>query len=352
MLDNTNGENFSQSYSAECQKTDCLWCGSEAIFRTKQKGYKEPNVFKIFHCANCDTSFSLPRVMPDEIYELIYKNAKEIRGYCRYTVYQDKVLNESNPLRYLVDSEPNYWGVVFALERILKINKTARILEIGSGLGYLTYALRKDGYDIQGLDISNEAVNAAKEKFGNFYLCHDLLDFGDQNKESYDVVIMTEVIEHLNSPHDFIVAMKKLLRSKGTCILTTPNKSFYPANIDWFTDAPPVHCWWLSEKSIEYLANSYNFQLEFVKFNEYYKRNPELYTIKDLNSEGAAVFNSAGDIISNQYTVKKKNKMPKWIKRSRAYLLFRNCILQIINPDKYKVGHEQSNVMCALLTKP
>src|ERR1035437_5521551 len=121
--------------------TPCLWCGEKAIFKTKQKSYKEPDIFDIFYCQSCNTSFSMPRVDGDEIYELIYKNIQNVRGYSRYFNYNNQVIKQSNPLKFLADSEPSYWGPIYTLRHILKIGKSARILEVGSGLGYLTYSL-------------------------------------------------------------------------------------------------------------------------------------------------------------------------------------------------------------------
>ena len=68
------------------QKKSCLWYGGNATFKTIQNGYQEPFIFKIFYCQTCNTSFSMPRVNSDGIYELIYKNTQNIRGYSRYLI--------------------------------------------------------------------------------------------------------------------------------------------------------------------------------------------------------------------------------------------------------------------------
>jgi len=329
----------------------CLWCGGNATFKTIQNGYQEPSIFKIFHCQTCNTSFSMPRVNSNGIYELIYKDTQNIRGYNRYYRYQKKVLDVLKPLDFLANSEPSYWGPIEALQNILKLKKTERILEVGSGLGYFTYSLKKAGYNIHGLDISQEAVNDATEKFGDLYLCDDLFNYADKHKEEYDVVLMTEVIEHLSDPKSFIISIKQLLKNNGACIFTTPNKSFYPNDVAWFSDAPPIHCWWFSEESIGYLANLYSLKLKFIDFKKYYNKHPELFKVKDINSIGNSVFDKSGNLISIENKKTKRYKVPKWIKRIRYYALIRNCILQIIDNDMYKKGGVQSNILCAILIK-
>jgi SAM-dependent methyltransferase len=224
-------------------------------------------------------------------------------------------------------------------------------LEVGSGLGYLTFALQKAGYNVQGIDISIEAVTNAQAKFGNFYICDDLLTYANEKPNQYDVIIMTEVIEHLNNPQAFIGATYKLLRAHGACIITTPNKSFYPHNATWLTDAPPIHCWWFSENSLEHIAHRYKMQLQFVDFKEYYKKHPEIFIINNFNNLGEHVFTQDGKVISLSNNKSNKKKIPAWLKKIKCYILIRNLILCILNPNKYKIGSSQSINLCAILTK-
>ena len=42
-------------------------------------------------------------------------------------------------------------------------------MEVGCGLGYLTYALDKSQFNVTGIDISNKAIELAIKRFGNLY---------------------------------------------------------------------------------------------------------------------------------------------------------------------------------------
>lgn len=256
------------------QTIECLLCGG--ISETKNKtytGYKEPDTFEINYCPSCNTTFSLPRVETSEIYEYIYKNGNKVPGYDRYWKYAQIVKNIANPLDYLAEAEETYWGIKEALSLSVKNKETTNILEIGSGLGYLTYSLIKANYDVTGLDISDTAVKLANENFGNFYICADLFKYAELNPESFDIVILTEVIEHIDNPLDFITSIIKILRPDGKVIITTPNKSLFPPDIIWATDLPPVHYWWFSEESMQYIARKLNLKISFIKFDNYYKKN-------------------------------------------------------------------------------
>lgn len=342
-----------QNKAKTTDTTKCLLCGKTAKFTTIRNGYQEPETYKIYCCDSCNTSFSLPRVTDNKVYELIYKNSEFVKGYDRYNNYKNIIKTKKNPLEYISNEEPSYWGTAHAIKEILKTDKNSKILEIGSGLGYFTFALRAAGYNIQGLDISQEAVHAAIDKFGPYYICDDLNKYSEQNIESYDVILMTEVIEHLDEPLSFITSIKNLLKPNGAFIFTTPNKSFFPKRIYWNSDAPPVHCWWFSEESVEHIANSLNMQFEFVNFSKYYKKHPFINKIENIDEHVPYVFNSKGDV---NVVVKAQNngmnfEMPKFIKNNRLYAKIRNKIFLILFPNRFKVGSKQSNVICAILYK-
>lgn len=253
----------------------CLLCGENAhLIDTNHIGYQKPHVFQIHSCPECHTSFSLPRVDATVIYDNIYKNGKNVPGYERYWKYVNLVLSSKNSLNVLSDSEETYWSVKTVLSKQISDKKQAKILEIGSGLGYLTYSLFREGYDVLGIDISNTAVDHAKKVFGNHYLCVDLFDFVKDNELTYDAVIMTEVIEHVENPLSFMSTIKRLLKNDGVAIVTTPNKSFYPDDIVWGTELPPIHCWWFGETSVRYMAKQLGMSVSFLSFKDYYCKHP------------------------------------------------------------------------------
>jgi SAM-dependent methyltransferase len=256
------------------QETECLLCGGRAIIKHNEyPGYQEPDTYKIIHCTLCNTAFSLPRKDSSEIYENIYKNGDKVPGYSRYWRYARVIKEIADPLDYLAESHEDYWSVREALTMLVKERPSAKILEIGSGLGYLTYALNKAGYNVTGMDVSQTAVNQARENFGDYYICKELFEYSGGSPELFDVVILTEVIEHVSDPLEFIKAIIRLLKPGGRAIITTPNKSFYPAEVIWASDLPPVHCWWLSEESMNYIAGKLGVTNSFINFMGYYKKN-------------------------------------------------------------------------------
>jgi 2-polyprenyl-3-methyl-5-hydroxy-6-metoxy-1,4-benzoquinol methylase len=327
----------------------CLLCGETTkLLEQDYPGYQEPETFRIYYCPCCNTSFSLPRVETKHIYERIYQNADKLPGYDRYWKYMNMVKNNANPLQYLAESEEMYWSVRNALLKISKPKDTLNIIEVGCGLGYLTYALIKGGYNAIGLDISQNAIDEAIKNFGNHYVCANIMEYAVQHKESYDVVILTEVIEHVEEPIIFLQSLMSLLNTNGQIILTTPNKTIYPANIVWNTDLPPVHIWWFSEDSMHFIATKINARVQFIDFSVYYSKTHGYCEIKHQNNikKIKHAFSTDGKIIKRFDKGKQQSKFRSII----AKIPFVKYFYTKINSNYYVYG-KRGSVLGTILKK-
>jgi 2-polyprenyl-3-methyl-5-hydroxy-6-metoxy-1,4-benzoquinol methylase len=305
---------------------DCLLCGKcSELLDPHYPGYQEPEHYSIYYCPSCNTQFSHPRVATKHIYEHIYKYADKLPWYKRYVKYANAVKIHKNPLLYLSESEEMYWAIKHTLEQETKPKESLKIIEIGCGLGYLTYSLVQDGYSAIGLDISQNAIDGAIENFGNHYICADVLEYAAQHRGAYDIVILTEVIEHIENPINFLKHAMLLIDSKtndSKILLTTPNKTIYERNVIWRTDLPPVHLWWFSEYSMKYIADCLNMDIQFVDFTNYYKKNIAFLDIKKQRISRQHVFDKKGGVVkqSNDNLAKKCINAKKCIKKLRSFV--------------------------------
>lgn len=254
------------------QTCKCEICGASAnLLFPKHEAYMAPSKFDIYDCANCETRFAMPMVGDTGLYDLIYAHANEVPGYGRYERYRRALKDAADPLSYLAAQEDIYWSVSDVLQGI-EAQRTAkvRILEVGAGLGYLTYALKKAGYDCLGIDVSARAVEAARRNFGDFYVQMDIMEMSNEEEETFDFVIATELIEHIADPKALVTKAQALLKPGGRLILTTPNKDLYSDCFVWHTDLPPVHLWWFSKNSMRMLAWHVGMEVRFVDFSKFY----------------------------------------------------------------------------------
>jgi 2-polyprenyl-3-methyl-5-hydroxy-6-metoxy-1,4-benzoquinol methylase len=113
---------------------------------------------------------------------------------------------------------------------LLDRKKNHFILDLGCGNGYLVDVLLTKGFDAYGTDASQQGLAIAKSRNPNRFFLQDLAssDLPDElQKIAFDTIISTEVIEHLYDPEGFIDFCKKLLRTDGELILSTPYHGYW-----------------------------------------------------------------------------------------------------------------------------
>ena len=104
-------------------------------------------------------------------------------------------------------------------------------LDIGCGGGLLSERIARLGASVTGIDITQNSIDIAKIHAFNSglninYINTDLSLFIKNNSsKKFDVVIASEVVEHLDNRNLFFEEVSKLLKNKGILILTTINKT-------------------------------------------------------------------------------------------------------------------------------
>jgi 2-polyprenyl-3-methyl-5-hydroxy-6-metoxy-1,4-benzoquinol methylase len=121
------------------------------------------------------------------------------------------------------------------LRRAKKFKKESlQILDIGCGFGYIDFKLKqklesKIKISITGVDTYEPAIDFAKKrkKHINVDDCDfEVMDGCDLRfkNDSFDIVICSEVIEHLIEPGRLMEEIYRVLKKGGMAIITTPNK--------------------------------------------------------------------------------------------------------------------------------
>ena len=141
--------------------------------------------------------------------------------------------------------------------------KDKKVLDVGCGDGVLVYFLAQKGADITGIDVSERAIKFAKEKCRSFKNADFSvgsvykLPFKDR---SFDHIISSEVIEHLEYPEKILFEIKRVWTSEGKIIISTPIR---------FTKKPldKMHYQEFFEEEFENLLEKHfsNYQIEIIK---------------------------------------------------------------------------------------
>ena len=131
------------SVGLEHSVPNCPICGEHAQINDREiRPYKMGINYRIRDCQYCDLQYVDELNAPVDLYDQIYANSSRLPGYDRYSYFQSEIASKTDPLRWLGEHEPAYW---FIQKEIQKLPKTASILEVGSGLGYLTYSIKNRG---------------------------------------------------------------------------------------------------------------------------------------------------------------------------------------------------------------
>lgn len=334
------------------EEVECIVCKKKAVLVIEDSDcYIKGGKFNIYFCQFCNTSFAWPHIVNNKIYDYIYSRPEIVPGYFRYALYAKTIKNKRNALDFLAGKEAMYYAVKKILHNYAK---EIKILEVGSGLGYLTYAIAKEGYNIKGLDISLDAVNESRKQFGDYFICEDISKYAEDHSGQFDLVILTEVIEHVAEPIKFCNVLYWLLKPGGTIIISTPNKSAHSPKEYWYTELPPVHLTWFSEESFLEISKQLNLNISFFDFTSFNKRHLDMtkYTfaenyfkrrriITTLNADGSVI----NPRLESEFSIVKKIKM----NFKKAIRFLAHPLVIIFFTDKKNQARRE--VLCAILEK-
>ena len=153
--------------------------------------------------------------------------------------YQYRVLHSGHPMQ-------RFWhrGKLAMIEQLIRphLKEGSSLLEIGCGAGNLLIQASVRGSYPVALDLSMQALTfvrarlEAQEALKGFACIQSIgehLPFADG---SFDFILLSEVVEHLEEPHMSIHEASRVLRPGGRLLVTTPNyRSFWPV-MEWTVD--------------------------------------------------------------------------------------------------------------------
>lgn len=236
---------------------DCVVCGNKKY--THWGKHSDINIVK---CAECNFVWANPRPT-DNVISDFYSNYPSFRGN-----NDNKELGDKRQIQYIADRDLIY--NMFIGENNIKV------LDFGchDGLFLDTFDKR---FDKHGVEIGADAVDWAKKNldFGaNVHAC-DIVDAPYEN-DTFDLIIMRGVIEHLTYPDICMQRVSDLLRPGGLLyILATPNIGGFIGRTfgsRWKHVNPPEHLLFFSDYTLERYLKKFDFEMILKQFP--YEKTP------------------------------------------------------------------------------
>lgn len=113
----------------------------------------------------------------------------------------------------------------------------ATILDVAAAQGNFTLTLAELGYEVTWNDVRGQLAGYVKLKHESGvvrYLPGDIFELGVAGP--YDLVLATEIIEHVAHPDEFFTKLAQLVKPGGHIVMTTPNGSYFGNRLPRFLD--------------------------------------------------------------------------------------------------------------------
>lgn len=251
----------------------CVFCRD-----TVQLKYSFPQnnfngkLYKYVRCGNCKLVYldTLPGGLD---YEVMYPPSYQS------SVVQDDI--QDDPDIKLPGLRFSYG---FQFELIQKLSsKDARILDYGCGAGHFVGNANEYGFKCEGAEFSSEYVSILSKGFIGiqFYAIDEVLS--DQFTEKYDVIRLSNVLEHLTAPDEIINELSLRLKPDGIllvegpiednfCLATAFRKFYFRVNKlirpDHTVSEPPFHIFFSNAKNQRSFFNNCGFEELYFKTAE------------------------------------------------------------------------------------
>ncbi len=183
----------------------CDACGrTDALLRRSLDFEGYPGRFDLWQCRSCNLVWNWPQLPAEAI-------GRQYDG--------DYYVFSSPPSRRWSRAVQLYLNHLHPLEQA---SPDRRLLEIGCARGELLALAAARGWNAEGVEISVETAEAARNEYSLHVRTGRVEEYADRIGK-FDVVIATDVIEHVTSPRRFLLAIRGILNPGGTAVIETPN---------------------------------------------------------------------------------------------------------------------------------
>jgi 2-polyprenyl-3-methyl-5-hydroxy-6-metoxy-1,4-benzoquinol methylase len=229
----------------------CPICGDthQKSYLTTTDYFLTKESFSLTQCEGCGFIITSPR--PDD---------KDLSRYYESDAYLSHHARGFSPLR-LVYQFLRKRNIRSKYKLIYEYVPTGKILDIGCGTGELLSYFKNQGWDTTGVEPDSAARKFAVENYALDVF--DEKEISKFSKNTFDVITMWHVLEHVNDINGRVQDIFSLLKKGGYFIAALPNPAAWDAQHYkqyWAAWDLPRHLFHFSQKNIIQLSEIHGFK--------------------------------------------------------------------------------------------
>jgi SAM-dependent methyltransferase len=164
--------------------------------------------------------------------------------------------------------DPNWLNDQSKVELVKRWCASGTLLDVGCALGGFLAVAQEHGFEVEGVEIAEYAAEQARARL-HIKVANSDIYSAELAPESYDVITMWDVIEHLTDPNLALEKILRALRPKGYVAFSTGDVLSTWARLTgkrWQLLTPPQHLYFFSQRSISGLLKRHNFSVKEIHY--------------------------------------------------------------------------------------
>ena len=230
----------------------CVFCGRPLSISILRNISANGMICNVSECVECQIAMLHPFPTDKEISDLYSTGSYRTDGGTRFNFL----------IEYLI-----YLGSVIKRKRIEKYARKGKILDIGCGRGLFLDIMRRGGWEVEGSELNKETASYAEKVYG---LKVHAGGIAEQSlaPESFEVINICGVLEHLKDPNTAISECHKLLKKNGLLVILVQNIRSFEFKLgkeNWFHLDLPFHLFQFTEEGMVDILQKKGFKIKKVK---------------------------------------------------------------------------------------
>ena len=248
----------------------CPICHSLARydFSSRDLMFDHYEQYNYLSCTDCKSVFQHPMPSPEKINSFypadysVFDQKAQVRTVSRF---KQALFWRKHGYTHLEVTWP-YKLLATLLSPFYKLDKpdyieNGKLLDVGCGNGRYLSTMRSLGWDVQGVELSENGLKVCQQ--AGLTVHHGDLLSAEFANDSFDLITVRHVIEHIREPHPFMMELARILKPGGRLMIETPNSDALGRAIlgaNWFANEVPRHLILFAPDNLVRLANEHGLQ--------------------------------------------------------------------------------------------